>query len=179
MGVSKGVFNPMATAYGRLTFQVRDGNDAVASTSYNVKADTTGTLQDMLDDALGSAALMDVIIGGKIEKVSVSIDHPDLSSLKPNADAGSDITQTGTFNFSQSGNPYREGVVLPSIRETVVIGGKINLTDADVTSWIEAMESAGLILQAVGKALAVLVNIIDALFSFRKRSKAVNRRTFP
>lgn len=168
----------MAVRKGTLSLKIKDDNGAVASTAVQANIDDSATLLVALNDLQNWAGAVDPVIGGVIEKAYLTIEY-DPTSVKSDPVAGSDITQTGTFNFTQSGNPYLQGVVLPSIADSKVVGGKIDLTDTDVNNLVDFITTAHTAITIVGRVFSALVALVDALFSFRKRRKAISRRSFP
>lgn len=169
----------MATRNGMVSFRLRDANGAKASAPFNVIVDDSQTLLVQLNDVQNFAAALDAITGAVIEEVVYSVSYVP-TAVKTDPDANVDITQTATFNFSQAnGNPYQTPQVVPAIKDTLVVGGAIDLTDTDVQAFVTFLKNGHTALRVVSKALNALVDLLDALFSFRKRTSAIARRSFP
>jgi len=170
----------MTTVFGAISVQLKDDNGAIASSGFNIEVDDATTVAQLVTALEGFAVKYDAVTGCRIENVDFILHHTTTGTEKSTPDTGIDVTQTGTLNFSQAGGvPYLEGLVVPGIKDTLIVGGKVDLAATAVTDMVTWFTTAHTTLRAVSKALQILVALIDALFSFRKRRKAVARRSFP
>lgn len=169
----------MAVYSGSVSLKLKDWNGNECSMPVKMKFEDTSTIAQLITDAKALATTTDVIIGAQIMGATVAVDITTIAGLKTAPDAGSDINQTATFNFTQNAIPNAAPIVVPSISDNVVVGGAVDLTNADVQAFIDFLLAVGVAVTWVSNVLNALLAILDALFSFRKRSKAVNRRSFP
>lgn len=169
----------MATRNGTVSFRLRDANGAKASAPFNIIVDDAQTLLVQLNDVQNFAAALDGVTGAVIEEVIYSVIYVP-TAVKTTPDANVDITQTATLNFSQAnGNPYQAPMVVPGVKDTLVVGGALDLTNADMQTLVTFLKNGHTALRVVSKALNALVELLDGLFSFRKRTSAIARRSYP
>lgn len=135
------------------------------------------TLASLTTILTGYQDLVDVISGGLITKTYLRVTIPNSETNKTDPVAGDEVEKTGLFNFSQSATPYKFGVDVPAIAETLITNGKIDLSASAITTWIAWLTAAHSGVQAISKFLYTLTGLVDALISFRKHRKAENRRS--
>jgi hypothetical protein len=142
-----------------------------------VGADTQ-TLAQLVTAAQNIATDTDAIIGGQVFKITGAVSVPLPSGIKSTPAANSRVEQTGLFNFSQSGSPYKYGVDVPSIKDSVLAGGRINLADTAVTTWVGLLTAAIGAFTPESTALRAIVGLVDALLTFRKHRKQLDRVSY-
>lgn len=142
-----------------------------------VKAADTVTLATLATQIGTYQQLLDPITGSVIREVTARVFLPLDAGNKTSAVAGDENEKTGLFNFSQTGSTYRYGVDVPGLAETLITNGRIDLSNAGLQAWIAWFTAAHSGIQAVSKFTLILVDLLDALITFRKHRKAENRRS--
>jgi hypothetical protein len=126
-------------------------------------------------------AAVDTLTDGKIVRVSVEL-RPDFSGAgyKSTPVAQSSVEKTGLFNFSQSASIYKAPLDIPAIAGHVLTaGGTIDLTNSDVLTFIGLQTGpAGGGETPASKYANALLALIDAVQTFRKHRRQLNRSTF-
>jgi hypothetical protein len=131
----------------------------------------TATLAQM-SSALGVwAAAVDGTIDGAFQQVFATLAPTLPGGLKAATGAtwlASRISQTGVISFSATGTDRRYGQAIPTLSNTAIVAGQVNIADAGIAALI------ALLLNPTGFFTNVqsesLVAALDALLSFRKRS---------
>ncbi len=164
----------MATKNGLLSLYIRDGNGAETSTAFNITLDDGSTFANSLLRANTAAINFDAVMDAMVYDATLMI-HVPVTGCKTSPVAGSDITQTATFNFQDS-TPYAAPVVVPGISNSVIENGGIQLTNTQIQALVNFLLSSSTTLQFVSRALAVFTALRDALFSFRKLRKAIAKK---
>jgi len=158
---------------GSLT--IRDELGVTATLPFFLEGPDTATLANVRTaiDAIASAA--DPIIGGQIVEATVTF-HPGLpGGIKAVPAAASRVEQTGLFNWSNATTPYKFGIDVPSLANSKISGGKVNLADADVEAFIDIFEAAIGVFTAVTAGYDPLVALLDVALTFRKHRKSLTR----
>lgn len=137
----------------------------------------TVTLATLTTVLTGYQDLIDVISGAQIMQTTLKVRIPNSGTNKTSPVAGDEAEKTGLFNFSQSVTPYKFGVDVPAIAETLITNGKIDLSASAITTWIAWLTAAHSGVQAISKFVYTLTGLLDALISFRKHRKAETRRS--
>lgn len=167
----------MANVAAHYSLTIRDGLGVEASTvAYVVVPDTT-TLAGIAAAAGTWALDVDATIDGAITGLRVELAPALPGGLKAATGAtwaASRVEQTGVLNFKNATTKYRFGMPLPSIRSDVISTGKIDLTDTAIAALITLLTS-GAFSNTAQQALTALV---DAIISFRKRRKQLQRSSF-
>lgn len=78
------------------------------------------------------------------------------------------VEQTGILNFSATGSDRRYGQALPSVRNTAIVSGKLNLSDAQIAALITLLTNPANLY--TNRALQQLEAALDAFISFRQRA---------
>ncbi len=141
----------------------------------------TLTVATVMTWFLGVGETVDDITDGQIVRVSVEF-RPDFSGAgyKTVPVANSSVEKTGLFNFSQGGSIYKSPLDIPAIATSVLTsGGTIDLTNADIIAFISNQTGAGIGGETPSSKYAnALIALIDALQTFRKHRRQLNRSTF-
>jgi len=163
----------MATVYGRISYGIVDGLGVSASHVDYVSIDDTKTVANAVTFLNLYLDKIEAMSGGHITDAEICtvVD----TSARSVAAAVSRVEQTGLFNFSQTGSPYKYGVDIPTIDNSLIVSGHIDLTDAAVTGFIAFMEAAHTGFQIVSKYRVFLVALLDAALTFRKKRRALAR----
>ncbi|HLJ82332.1 MAG TPA: hypothetical protein VKT52_12645 [Ktedonobacterales bacterium] len=150
---------------------VRDGLlTAAPITSYLLVPDST-TLAALVGDLGTWASAVDACIDGAIIDVSARL-TPDLpAGLKAATGAtwlASRVEQTGAINFSATGSDRRYAQPLVSLSNSVIAGGKIDLSNAAIVALVSLLTNPA--NDFTNQQSQALEAALDALISFRQRA---------
>jgi hypothetical protein len=165
------------TVSARYSITLVDELGTEASDTYYALLDPTQTIQLAIDAWAALAAVVDPITGGQIIRGGITI-LPVPAGLKGAPVAGSRVEQTGVFNFLDSITTHRYGQALPSLRDSKIVAGKINLVDVAVAAFITFLTAVLAVAEWVNNHQQPLTALRDALISFRKRRKQLARSSF-
>lgn len=160
---------------------VVDGLGTEASTvSYLLVPDTATLAQ--LATAIGTWATdVDAVTAGAITKLGIRVTPALPGGLKAATGAtwaASRVEQTGVLNLSNTVSAHRFGQAIPAIADSVLVAGKIDLTNAAITALISLLTAAVAGGTYTNNAQQSLLALVDALISFRKRRKQLSRTSF-
>lgn len=113
------------------------------------------------------------IIGGQI-----SVNPVVNVSWKDAPAAGSRVEQTANFNFTNAVTKYKYGINIPSLDNTAIDGGQIDLGNTDVAAFIAKIIAGFTNANFVNPEQRILVALADAFISFRKHRRQVDRATY-
>jgi hypothetical protein len=160
----------MANVNGNFSFSVVDQVGVRGAITLPVMFADTVTLAQ-LDTAWGGMkALLQAILGGSIQRGSISFGE---TVAAPTAVvAGARVEEVGVFDFAITGSSHKQGLALLSFASSKAPLDKIDLTDAAVVAFTDAVSAAitggGVYATPDGVALGALV---DAFFSYRKKRR--------
>ncbi len=160
-----------------LSVQILDALGVVTTHTLFIDAPSTVTIANLQTFANDYLPLLDGITSGMIVGVKVDVPLNVVAGLKSAPVAASEVERNGLFNFGLSGSKYKNGILVPSISESLLVNGKIDLTNAAITNWISFLHATTLGITIVSKFLVALQGLVDALLTFRKHRKAENRRS--
>lgn len=164
----------MATLNGEVSVQVTDSYGITGTTNYQITADDTKTVAQLMTDVASLASAETALTQGAVNKYSVTIIH---TPTEPVAGDG-DIEKGGLFNFSNASDSFAQGFWIPDIQPSILNGqGLIDLTSTPVTDFITFVTTAHTAITVVTKGVRALTALKDALISFRKSRKPLARRT--
>lgn len=168
----------MATVNAYVSSQILDSNGVTASHQQYIQFADTVTLADLNTWAAAYLADLDNVTDGQITRATVTADLTIPGSAKSAPVADCDVEETGLFNLSQAVLPFKYGVDIPAIAQSLIVDGKIDLTAGAVTTFISILTTVTNGVTAVSKAFNALIALLDAVKSFRKRRKALTKRSF-
>jgi hypothetical protein len=134
------------------------------------------TLGQAVSGAAVWAAAIDGTIDGAFTQLQVTITPhlPDgLKSATGTTWAASRIEQTGVIDFSATGTSRRWGFALPSLSNSVIRSGHIDLANAAIVALIDLLLNPTDLFS--NPQQQVLEAALDALISFRKRAQLRKR----
>lgn len=168
----------MTARFGHVAVTFLDALGVSTTQAYYVDYDDTKTIAAAVGEAQSLAQDLDNVSDSQITEVKLQIvgTLPGAGKSAPVSTAENE--RTGLLNFSQTGSPYKYGVVIPAIADSKIVNGKIDLTNTDITNLITLLTTAGTVFTYVSTAIKALAKIVDALLSFRKHRKAESRRSF-
>lgn len=168
----------MADLFAHLSVQLTDSLGVTASVPYYLSIADTQTIDDLNTAMAAILTDLDAVTGAVIANATVNIDVTLPGGIKATPIAGSEVERGALFNWSQLGIKYKFGILVPALRSTLIVNGKINLADAAVSAWNALMSTIGGDVDWVSTANIDLEVLRDALIVFRKHRKAESRRSF-
>lgn len=171
----------MATVPAQFSFTMVDELGVKASLPIPVIFDDTKTVAEIVAASGAYGDLVDAASGAQIDEVRIVVfTDPTTHGWKDAPVAGSRVEQTGLFNFKPTGVAHRFGIDLPAILDTLLTAGRITLGSGAAQDFIDGI-LAGVSadgVQSTNPARQVLATFTDALLTFRKHRRALDRRTF-
>ncbi len=170
----------MAEVLGAYSFTIQDELGIKASARIPVLFDNTKTLAQLATGLIAYGDVVDAAVGGAIIEARIETFLAPSVDWKASPVAGSRVEQTGLFNFKPTGVTHRFGIDLPSIADSVLSAGRILLGSGAAQDFIDLV-LAGVSadgVESANPAGQVLAVFTDALVSFRKHRRALDRRTF-
>jgi hypothetical protein len=162
----------------RLSYTIQDELGTKASETFYALVDPASTVTQLAAEWQALASLIAAVSDGGIPRGSIALLEVPTAPITPAA--GSRVEQTGLFNFSNNVTPHRFGEAVPALKDSVIVGGKINLADTGVAALVAALATTfngGLGVFTTNNAQA-LVALVDAVLSFRKRRRQLSRSSF-
>jgi hypothetical protein len=146
-------------------------------------AATTATIAQVLADAQAYYTALDAVTDGYIKRVKLSLEPVvgtgGITGLKTGAVAtGATVEQTGLLNFSASGTTKRWGLDIPAVSDSVMTSDRLTLTAGAIPTLVTLLKSVGTALTWCNDHSQDIVALIDALVSFRKSRKQLQRSSF-
>ena len=125
---------------------------------------------------------LDAASGGQVTRGRVFLSPVMPTGIKSTPDAGSRVEQTGLFGFSVNGSDKRYTAAIPAIANTALVGDRIDLdTGAGFTiadDWGNQNGVGMFGLSFTNEYGQEIVICIDALVSFRRKRKQLQRASF-
>jgi len=153
-----------------------------ASAPFYAQADDSKTIAAMMAEAAAFWTALDATTDGVIRRVHIELIPAVPTGVKTAAVAtGSTVEQTGLLGFSAAGTSKRYSGSIPAISDgaTVMSGDRIVLTALDpVGVLINILTTVGTVLAWCNAHNQELVAFLDALVSFRKKRKQLQRSSF-
>lgn|ERR1700690_1057134 len=162
-----------------VTWSVKIKDALGVTVSFNdlmVNVPDTVTLAGLQTITDGWTNLVNRLSDGQITLITCKLDMV-ITGARGTPVAGSEVERTGMFNFDQTtiGAPWP--VDIPSLAETLIIGGKIDLTASAITDFITFMLAAHGGGAVVSDSLYTITGLRDSLLAFRKHRRAESRRS--
>ena len=171
----------MALKPVRVSATIVDEWGIEASTAMYANADDTATIAAM-DVELGSwLVALDALTDGYIKDARLTVFPTLPGGIKTAAVAGGRVEQTGLLGFLATGSQKRYSASIPALANggTVLSGDRIVLTAADpAANLIFILTTIGTVLHWTNEHYQQIVDFVDALVSFRKKRKQLQRSSF-
>jgi len=101
-----------------------------------------------------------------------------VGSLVPITPAGTSESERGLLlNYEQADSIYKSPLWVPSVNPALIVGGKVNVSDAAIIALNAFLLSGSGGLFPTSKYLNVLTGLADAAESFRKLRRLADKRT--
>ncbi len=163
----------MANYEGVLSDHIEDSYGIAGQTPVNVLIPDTATLAQIATDVAGFASAVGGVSQGRSTKVTLKLTFPGTLGSPLG-----DIEKGGLFNFANATDIYATGVLIPDIAPGVLnAAGLIDLTNGNITALIAWLTTTHTVITVTTKGVRALTALIDALISFRKHRKPLERKT--
>ena len=167
----------MATLQGCIGLSVVDELGTRANTEFYIALDDSKTLADAVTDAQALCVAVDATLDAKVESCRITVNYRP-TDMKANPTSGSRVEQTGVVNFSNNTTSRKQGIVLPGLKNAAIVSGKLNLSDTAIAALITFIKASGTSGTWANFALQRLVDVLDAILSFRKHRKSLSRTSY-
>jgi hypothetical protein len=167
----------MANVFSSLSVELLDNLGVTVSMDLFYQAPDTVTLADLNLYAAAVLPDLDAITDSQITKATYKVGLTLPGTLKASPAATAENERTGLFSMLQATVPYTDGVDVPAIADSLIANGKIDLTDAAITTWIGDLTTVVQSQTPISKFRYALTALKSALISFRKHRKAESRRS--
>lgn len=171
----------MAEIPVRVSATIVDEWGIEASTVFYAQADDSKTIADLGTEISSFLVGLDGVTDGELRAARITILPALPGGIKTAAATGSRVEQTGLLGFSVTGAAKRYSAAIPAISNggTVLSGDRIVLTGVDpVGVLIAILTTVGTVLKWVNEHNQQIQDFIDALVSFRKKRKQLQRSSF-
>ena len=168
----------MAIQQGHVSVVYLDSLGVKTAVPYYVNIDDSKTVAAALGEVGTLAGALDSVSDAQIVETTLRIVGPLPGAGKSAPVAGSLNNRGELLNFKQAGIPDKYGWLIPAISLTKLVGGRLNLSDTDVTNLITIITTAGTVFTYVSNVFRVLATLVDVLLSIRKHRKPDTRVTF-
>jgi hypothetical protein len=166
----------MTSYIGTLSGQIVDSYGIPGQTPLTVTIPDTATLAQIASDVAAMYDDLQPLTQGTVIGATLKLDFPK-AGADPSAATG-DIEKGALFNFNNATDPFATGIIVPDVAPAILNGsGLVNLSNADVTTWITWITTAHTAITVVTKGIRALTTLRDALISFRKHRKPLTRKT--
>lgn len=156
-----------------------------ASAPFYAQADDSQTVAAMMSEAGNFWRALDAATDGYIRKVRLEllpvVGTGGITGLKTGAATGSRVEQTGLLGFVASGSTKRYSGSIPAVSNdaTVLNGDRMVLSGADPIGLLVAiLTTVGTVLKWCNEHNQEITKFLDALVSFRKKRKQLQRSSF-
>ncbi len=168
----------MANVIAIVSVEMLDSLGIQVSHDLFVECADTKTLADVNTFLAAYLPKLDAITDAQITGVKYKMVGTLPGGLKASPAAHSEVEKTGLFNFSQADSAYKFGIDVPAISDGVIVNGKVDLTNSDVSTFYGFITTVTQGFTIVSKFVKALGALLDVLISFRKHRKAETRRSF-
>lgn len=163
----------MASALGLMSATIRDTYGVEATTNVNIQIDDTKTVAQFTSDVNSWLNLVQSLSDGQVVSGRAIIQFVGTGTTPVG-----NVEKGALFNFSNATDTYAQGQWIPDIASSVLNSqGLVDLTNVTVTNFITFMTTAHTVITVVTKGVRALTALKDALISFRKRRKPLERKT--
>jgi hypothetical protein len=142
-------------------------------------ADDTKTLAQVIADADLYFVALDAVTDGFIRRVKLTIEPPVPGGVKTAAlGTGAKVEQTGVLNFSATGTSKRYGLAIPAVADSTLVADRMTLGAGAMATFIALLVAVGTAIEWANDHSQQIVAFVDALVSFRKKRKQLQRSSF-
>ena len=162
----------------RFSATVEDETGVKGSVLTHAVVDSADTIATLVTAQQAWVSAVDGVSGAKVISSGMTFSPALPGGIKGAAIAGARVEQTGVLNLGNNTTPYRYGVTIPALKDSLIVAGRINLTDALITTFTTLLTSAVGGGAYTNLARQTLTGVIDAVLSFRKHRRERTRTSF-
>lgn len=161
------------------SYTVRDNDAVKASTPIYVSYDgAIETVDALIGTWLALGTLIDAVTGGVIESGSIKIPLAADAGWKTTPLTGHSVSDTLNLTFSNDDTIYGDTIVVPAVRDTLIVGGRPVLTAAgaidNLADEIAGSFTNGYYVNPAGSDLIALIAAFQGVRKHRKQLKAAS-----
>ena len=147
-----------------------------ASAPVYALADDTKTLAAIVAEANSYFVALDGATDGFIRRVRLTIEPAVPTGVKTAAvGTGAKVEQTGLLNFSASGTTKRYGFAIPAVSDGALVADRLTLGSGAIDTLTTLLLAVGTALEWANDHSQQILTLVDALVSFRKKRKQLQR----
>lgn len=154
-----------------VSYSILDGDGDTSALAFKVPAGTL-TLAQITGYAQQVATLLDVVIGGKITGLAITLEAALPGGLKASATGTSDVQEGALFSFVNA-SPYIDSIRVPAWNEDLFVGKEVNTEGTGVGNFISALitglDVSGATVAASDRYENDYTSLKSAVKSFRKK----------
>lgn len=160
-----------------LSYTIRDNDGVKASMPVYISYDgALETVDAMIGVWLALGTLIDAVTGGVIEGGSIKIPLAPDAGWKVTPLTGQSVSDTLNLTFSNDDTIYADTVVVPAIRDTLIVAGRPVLTSGgaidNLADEIAGSFTNGYYVNPAGSDLIALIAAFQGVRKHRKQLKA-------
>jgi hypothetical protein len=161
-----------------MSYSIRDELGTVASTLVYIDYDgAVETVDGLTGQWSHYGGLIDAVTGGVIIGGEVKIPQAPTGGWKTTPVAGSRSEQTVLINFHPTGSIKRQGIDIPALLNSLIVGGKILTASGAVHTLILDVLAGFTNGHYADNLGGVLGSFADAALTFRKHRKQLTKST--
>ena len=165
----------MALVNAVLSAEYQDSYGIASTTNASATVDDTKTVAQMITDVIDWENTVSGLTQASEIKSTIRLTAHQNSDPTPGT---GDIEKGSLFNFNNASDGYAQGYWIPDVNPSILTStGLIDLTNTNVTDFITFMTTAHTAITIVTKGVRALTALRDALISFRKHRKPLERKT--
>ena len=149
------------------------------SAPFYAQADDTQTIAGLIAEAGLFYRALDAASDAFIRRVKIElvpvIGTGGVTGLKGTATTGGRVEQTGLLGFKSAGTTKRYSAAIPAVTNTAMTGDRLTLGSGPVDLLITILTTVGTVLKWCNEHNQQIAAAIDALVSFRKARKQLQR----
>jgi hypothetical protein len=141
---------------------------AGARKSFPIYVPAATTLAQAQAWITAGAPILDALIDGKIDDVSITLTGTLPGGLKSSAVSGNTVREGALWAWDPAGTDFEYGDYMPSAANADFVGDVLDDTNTDVTDWIAQMTASGAGTEATDRYGNDIVSYIRGRRTFRK-----------
>jgi hypothetical protein len=160
-----------------MSFTIQDDDGVKASTPIYISYDgAVETVDGLIGVWLAMGELLDAVTGGVIVSGAVTIPLAKDAAWKSSPIAGQSVSDTLNLSFSNDDTIYLDTVVVPAVRDTLIVDGRPVLTPGgaidDLASELAGSFTNGYYVNPAGSDLIALIKAFQGVRKHRRQLAA-------
>jgi hypothetical protein len=139
-------------------------------------ADDTKTLAEVVTEANAYFAALDGASDAYIRRTKIELIPALPGGIKTGASAtGAKVEQTGLLGFTVDGTSKRYSLAIPAVSDGVLVADRMTLGAGGIATLLAILTAVGTALKWANDHNQEINEFVDALVSFRKKRKQLQR----